>query len=68
MLRATPAGSWGDVLRMTSKYTTYGLNRKEGRQKGIGINYAGNHVRNPCYVSAYTLADTVFSARTSSSR
>ncbi|GFZ50406.1 oxidoreductase with NAD+ or NADP+ as acceptor [Saitozyma sp. JCM 24511] len=35
-----------DEIVLATKYTTYGLNRKEGRQNGIGINYAGNHRKN----------------------
>ncbi|GFZ49517.1 oxidoreductase with NAD+ or NADP+ as acceptor [Saitozyma sp. JCM 24511] len=33
-----------DEIVLATKYTAYSMYRKEGRQKGVGVNYMGNHV------------------------
>ncbi|WVQ86211.1 hypothetical protein IAT38_008379 [Cryptococcus sp. DSM 104549] len=35
-----------DEIVLATKYTTYGMNRKEGQYQGIGANYCGNHKKN----------------------
>ncbi|ODO06643.1 hypothetical protein I350_04001 [Cryptococcus amylolentus CBS 6273] len=35
-----------DEIVLATKYTTYGLDRKEGKFQGIGANYCGNHKKN----------------------
>ncbi|WVQ77130.1 hypothetical protein IAR50_006813 [Cryptococcus sp. DSM 104548] len=35
-----------DEIVLATKYTSYGLDRKEGKFQGIGVNYCGNHKKN----------------------